>query len=359
MVSQLAQRLLDWYAAHARDLSWRGHVDAYAVWVREVMLQQTRVETVGPYFERWMARFPTIAALAAASEEEVLALWEGLGYYSRARNLHRAAREVVVRYGGALPRDLEALRALPGVGAYTAGAIASFAFGLDEPVVDGNVRRVFSRLFDLTAPVGSTALERRLWALAREHLPPGRAADFNQALMDFGATVCTPRTPRCEACPLADLCRARALGVVDERPVRRRKAVTPHYRVVAGVIQRDGEVLIARRPSNGLLGGLWEFPGGKVEPGEALPEALRRELWEELRVRVQVGEPVGVYRHAYSHFRVTLYAFRCCIKEGRLQPLEHSDIAWVSPRHLSEYPMGKIDRQIARELGDEGERDEG
>jgi A/G-specific adenine glycosylase len=314
------------------------------------MLQQTRVETVIPYFERWMARFPNVNALAAASEQQVLAAWEGLGYYSRARNLYRAAQIVMEENGGELPRDIPSLQRLPGIGRYTAGAIASIAYVLDKPTLDGNLRRVFARLFDMREPANMPVGEKILWELAAEHLPRGRAGDYNQALMDLGATVCTPRAPDCAACPVNDLCRAHALGVQEERPVLKPKPAPPHYTVTAAVIRREGKYLLARRPQKGLLGGLWEFPGGKVEAGESLESALRREIREELGVAIRVGEPFGVYRHAYTHFRFTLHAFVCYLNGDEPRALEAGGLSWVSPSELSAYPMGKVDRQIARRL---------
>ena len=315
------------------------------------MLQQTQVDAVIPYFERWMQRFPTLAALATADQQDVLAAWEGLGYYSRARNLHRAAQVVVAQHSGKLPADVEALRRLPGVGRYTAGAIASMAFGKDEPALDGNIRRVLARLFDVDVPARSAEGERRLWELAAQHLPPGRAAAYNQALMDLGATICTPRLPACPRCPLAEECRARLLGLQEQRPVREDKRPQPHYIVTAAVIRDQDRVLIAQRPAHGLLGGLWEFPGGKLQPGEDLASCLQREIQEELGVPVLVGGQLGVYRHAYTHFRVTLHAFECMLADGsQPQSLEHTALAWVAPTELANYPMGKIDRKIASQL---------
>jgi A/G-specific adenine glycosylase len=352
MPSPLTQRLLDWYKIHARSLPWRDHPDPYAVWVAEIMLQQTRVETVIPYFERWMRRFPTVETLANASQQEVLALWEGLGYYGRARNLHKAACLLVVEKGGELPRDPAALRRLPGIGRYTAAAIASIAFGLDEPALDGNIRRVLSRLFDLRQPVHSTEAETRLRELANGHLPQGRAGEYNQALMDLGAMICTPRQPDCPSCPLRDICLAYSLGVQAERPVPEPKPALPHHTVTAAVIQCNGHVLIAQRAEQGLLGGLWEFPGGKTHPGEDLVACLMREILEELDIEVSVGEHLSVHYHAYSHFRVTLHAFRCSLQQGKPRKLIHADLRWVKPSDLSSYPMGKIDRQIARKIAD-------
>ena len=339
--------LLNWYADNARDMPWRGLADPYAIWVSEIMLQQTRVETVIPYFKRWMARFPDIRVLAEASQQDVLNLWEGLGYYSRARNLHKAAKIVVDQHHDELPADVQLLKILPGIGTYTAAAIASIVFGLDEAALDGNIRRVLSRLFDVSEPLGSSEGERRLWGLAREHLPAGQAAQYNQALMELGATICTSRTPKCDLCPVSEACEARRLGVQAYRPVRKKKADIPHHTVTAAVIRRNGHVLIAQRQEGGLLGGMWEFPGGKTEPGETLPACLKREIYEELGVDIEVGESLGIFQHAYTHFRITLHAFRSTLLAGEPQLLDHTDIFWARPSELSDYPMGKLDRQIA------------
>lgn len=352
MVSKLlAERLLSWYGQNGRALPWRGHTDPYTVWVSEIMLQQTRVEAVIPYFSRWMERFPTIAALAQASQQDVLVVWEGLGYYNRARNLHRAAQMVVSDHGGKLPADVRALRELPGIGAYTAGAIASIAFGLDEVALDGNIRRVLARVFNVTQAARSAEGESRLMELALAYLPMGQAGDYNQGLMDLGAAICTPRAPDCRHCPLADMCQSLEMGVVEQRPVTKDKTVKPHYTVTAAVICRDGKVLIAQRPLDGLLGGLWEFPGGKQKPGESLESSLQREIREDLGVDIQVGGALGVYRHAYTHFRITLHAFGCMMFNGDEPfPLQVMDVRWVFLKELASYPMGKIDRQIASRL---------
>lgn len=349
--ASLAGPLLTWYADHARLLPWREDLSPYAVWVAEIMLQQTRVETVIPYYQRWMVRFPSITSLASASQEEVLALWEGLGYYSRARNLHRAARIVMDEYAGELPSDPRELRRLPGIGRYTAGAIASIAFGLDEPALDGNIRRVLARYFNLSEPLGSNESERTMWELATENLPPGHASEYNQALMDLGATICTPQAPACSGCPLKANCQGYALNLQDERPLRLTKPAVPHHSVTAAVIQRGEQVLITRRPENGLLGGMWEFPGGKCQDGENLVSCLQREIQEELAVQVQVGEPIGVYSHAYTHFKVTLHAFHCVLSNAAVpRAVQVDDLRWVTPGELPEYPMGKIDRMIAEHL---------
>lgn len=349
---ELARLLLDWYHRHARRLPWRDQPEPYRVWVSEIMLQQTRVETVRPYFERWMNLFPTIATLASASQQEVLQAWEGLGYYSRARNLHKAARLVMEQYGGQIPAERAELEKLPGIGRYTAGAIASIAFGKDEPALDGNIRRVLARLYNVAVPARSLEGERLLWDLAERSLPPGRAGDFNQAIMDLGSSICTPRAPACLICPVVTFCQAFALSLQEERPVLEARQATPHYTVTAGVIARGDLVLIARRPSNGLLGGMWEFPGGKVEPGEDLAEGLKREIHEELGAYVSVGERIGVFKHAYTHFKVTLHAFYCRLVGNEPAALHASEIRWVMLPDLANFPMGKIDRSISRRLAE-------
>ena len=314
------------------------------------MLQQTRVETVLPYYERWMRRFPRIESLAVASMQEVLAVWEGLGYYGRARNLYKAAQQVMQEYQGQLPGEARQLRKLPGVGRYTAGAMASIAFGRDEPTLDGNIRRVLARYFNVSEDARSTAGERELWQLAAENLPAGQAGEYNQALMDLGASICSPRTPDCVHCPLENACQAKALGIQEQRPVLLPRPAIPHYVVTAAVIRRDGRVLIACRPPQGLLGGMWEFPGGKQQEGEYLPNCLRRAIGEELGADIKVNTQIGVYQHAYTHFRVTLYAFECTLLQGEPQPIQATELRWVFPRELSQFPMGKIDRQISQTL---------
>lgn len=342
------KELLTWYDREKRQLPWRDHPDSYAIWVSEIMLQQTRVETVIPYFQHWMNRFPDIKSLAEASLDEVLVTWEGLGYYSRARNLHQAARQLMENFQGELPEQPDQLRRLPGIGRYTANAIASIAFGLAVPVLDGNIRRILARLYNLEESLQSSGMEEKLWQLATDNLPPERVGDYNQALMDLGAMVCTPASPVCLGCPLKGRCQAYAAGVQEDRPIRAKKPAIPHHTVTAAVISKDGKYLITQRPQDGLLGGMWEFPGGKVQLNEGLPECLRREIKQELDVDIDVREPLGTYNHAYTHFKVTLYAFNCSLKNGKEpRPVEATDLRWVYPEELANYPMGKIDRLIS------------
>jgi A/G-specific adenine glycosylase len=349
-MNRLASKLLAWYHANKRTLPWRGHASAYAVWVSEIMLQQTRVEAVIPYFEKWMRLFPTVQALATASEQDVLNAWEGLGYYSRARNLHKAAKIVVDQYNGELPRDLDELRKLPGIGRYTLGAIASIAFGMDVSALDGNIKRVYARLFDVDVPVDSTAGEKILWQLADKNLPKGHAGDYNQALMDLGATICVPKNPRCLICPVMKLCEARQNGTQNLRPVKMPKKDVPHYVHAAAVIIERNKVLLAQRPSQGLLGGMWEFPNGRVngDPAAELPKALKTGYHLRLRLKgsptTRKKEALGTVEHGYSHFSVTVHVFPC---ELVSMPQE-TKLKWASLNKLDAFPMGKIDRQIAK-----------
>ena len=345
--SAISKRLVRWYAAHARDLPWRKTRNPYRVWVSEIMLQQTQVDTVIPYYRRWLKRFPTLKSLAEAPLAEVLSLWEGLGYYSRAHNLHRAAQKIMAEFGGRLPQEVVSLQTLPGIGRYTAGAIASIAFDADAAVLDGNVKRVLARVFNLTDDVKSPAGETKLWALAESLVPPGRAGDFNQALMDLGATICTPQNPTCLLCPLLGLCKAQRLGLQHLRPVVKKKAPPPHYTVTAAIIRHRGRVLITQRPVDKLLGGLWEFPGGKREPGESLADCLKREIKEELAMKIAVGEQRLTLKHAYTHFIITLHVFEAQWVSGTPRAIDVADFKWVRPGRLSEFAMGKTDRAIA------------
>ncbi|MBC6938280.1 MAG: A/G-specific adenine glycosylase [Chloroflexi bacterium] len=343
--------LLAWYDRHAADLPWRSTYDVYRIWLSEVMLQQTQVETVKPYYARFLAAYPTIDDLAAAPLADVLKLWEGLGYYSRARNLHQTAQRVSRELGGLFPRSADELQKLPGIGRYTAGAIASIAYGQRAPALDGNVIRVLARLTDLEADVSLPAVKQDLWALAEAGLPADRPGDYNQALMELGRVICKPRAPLCGQCPVRAHCRAHAAGTQQQRPVKTRKPPMPHYDVAAGMIWNErGQLLIAQRPLDGLLGGLWEFPGGKQEPGETLPDCLKRELREELAIEVEVGDLFVVVRHAFTHFRITLHAFTCRWRGGPPRAIGVRDWAWVAPGELHDYSFGKADREVIKAL---------
>ncbi|GAB4450686.1 MAG: A/G-specific adenine glycosylase [Anaerolineae bacterium] len=344
--AQLRRRLLSWYHANARNLPWRNETDPYRVWVSEVMLQQTQVVTVVPYYHRFLAQFPTVQALAAAPLDEVLKQWQGLGYYARARNMHRAAQKIVDAFAGQLPRSSAELRRLPGFGAYTAGAVASIAFGEVVPAIDGNVKRVLARLFALDGDPARGETARQLQQHAAALVDPAAPGDWNQAVMELGATVCLPRNPRCIDCSLRENCQAHAHGIEHTLPRKAARKPLPHYHVTAAVIRRDGLVLIAQRPPEGMLGGMWEFPGGKQEPGESLPQCLRREIREELGVEIEVGEPVTVVKHSYTHFKITLHAFACRLVSGTPQRLGVADWRWITPAQFDDFAFPRTDRQI-------------
>jgi len=351
---ETGRRLLVWAETSLEALPWRGERDPYRIWVSEVMLQQTRRETVVPYYRRFLDCFPTVQDLAVADLQEVLKVWEGLGYYARARSLHAAAQQVIETYAGQLPADRRQLLKLPGIGAYTAGAILSLAFGQDEPVLDGNVERVLCRLALVEENPRRPAARRNLWATARAVLVPGQAGRVNEALMELGATVCRPRVPRCAACPLAGLCRAHDEGLEETVPMRVPRAPLPHRRVAAAVTLQPERVLVAQRRPDDLLGGLWEFPGGTCEEDEALEACLEREIDEELGVQIAVGPQIASLRHAYTHFRLTLYAFLCRLVAGEPQCLQCADWRWVTLEEAARLPMSVLDRRLVGILGQEG-----
>ena len=357
-ILRFQQKLLTWYDSHKRQLPWRDVSDPYHVWISEIMLQQTRVEQMRTYFERFATAFPTINALAAAPEDKVLKAWEGLGYYARARNLHNAAKKVVAEFSGQLPETFEELLSLPGVGDYTAAAISSIAFNRAHPVLDGNVTRVLCRLLLVEENPRKTAVRKRLIAVAQRLMVTTRPGDFNQSLMELGARVCTPFRPLCSECPVEKFCSAqRQLEDPALLPVKVRKTKRPHYDVTAGLIWKGPYLLIAQRPAKGMLGGLWEFPGGKCEEGESYAECLRREIKEELDFDIEVGDHLTSVDHGYSHFTITLHAFEAEYLRGKPQAIGCDDWKWVSPKELDDFAMPRADRRVIETLARRPERD--
>ena len=348
--------LADWFEGARRAMPWRetgadGRRDPYRVWLAEVMLQQTRVDTATPYFRRFVEALPTVQALAAAPQDEVLKLWEGLGYYSRARNLHRAAQIVVETHGGVIPDTEPAFRALPGVGPYTAAAVLSLAFDRPLAVLDGNVIRVLARVFAFDDDVKQGPARRALQATIDCLLDADHPGRFNESVMELGATVCTPRSPACAVCPLRGVCAAYALGDPEAFPVSAKAKPVPHHTVVVGLVEdAEGRLLIQRRPEDALLGGLWEFPGGKVEAGEALADACRREIREETGLDVTVGREVARVAHAYSHFRITLHAFACALDGGELRSASGEPQRWVPPRELDDFAFPRANRRVLEQI---------
>jgi A/G-specific adenine glycosylase len=307
--AEIAGALLDWFARFQRDLPWRRSRDPYRIWVSEVMLQQTRVETVIPYYERWFAQFPTLMDLAGAPIDQVLKAWEGLGYYSRARNLHRAVQAVAAQYGGEVPDDEAAVRSLPGVGPYTAGAILSIAFNRAVPAVDGNVMRVLSRLFRIGDDIMKPATRESMDLLARGLIPEGQASAINQALMELGALICTPTSPKCLACPVAGFCTALQHGEATAYPVKSKAKPPREIDLVAVLVEHDGRLLIQRRPEEGLLGGLWVFPMVELQKGESHLQAVHRGMRELYGLPVAVDAQLAAVRHVFSHLIWNLKAY--------------------------------------------------
>ena len=377
----LRERLLHWWASEGRhSLPWKlspdgsrcadgEALDPYPIWVAEVMLQQTQLQVVLPYWQRWMAAFPTLEVLAAAEEHDVLLVWQGLGYYSRARRLQQGARQLMAAAMGPAagtlasgahlwPRTLEGWLALPGIGRSTAGSILSSAFDQPLAILDGNVKRVLARLTaSLRPPARDLA---RFWQLSEQLLDPRRPRAFNQALMDLGATVCTPRNPSCGACPWQGHCAAYAAGDPAAYPVKDAPRELPFQVIGVGVVRNSaGEVLIDQRLNEGLLGGLWEFPGGKQEPGEAIAATIRRELREELAIEVEVGEELITLEHAYSHKKLRFVVHLCTWLSGEPQPLASQQVRWVRPGQLADFPFPAANARIIAALLERLEADAG
>lgn len=350
-IEAINRPLLNWFRARQRDLPWRRNPDPYAIWVSEIMLQQTQVATVIPYFELWMARFPTVRALAEATEEDVLHAWQGLGYYSRARNLLTGARLVLERHGGKVPDRLEDLLALPGVGPYTAGAIASIAYNVPAPIVDGNVIRVLSRLFALHGDPSRAPLKGRLWELAALLIPEGNARDFNPAMMELGATVCTPISPKCAACPVASVCEALREGIQDELPETPARPQATEVHMVAGLVWREGRVLLTqRRDDESRWAGMWQFPNTEVGVSEPTPEAVRRAVAEAVDIQAAAGNRAALVHHSVTRYRITLEAFHCAAHHGVPRAKGCKAWNWVSPAQFSDYALPAAHRTIARRI---------
>lgn len=343
-------KLSAWYCANKRKLPWRETKDPYKIWVSEVMLQQTRIETVLSYYKRWIIAFPNIKSLANATDNDVLQIWEGLGYYQRALNLRKSARLIIDRSFSHVPDSYNELKKLSGIGDYIAGAIASIAFGKKEPALDGNGIRVLSRITGFAEPVNISKNKQYLRSMLQDLLPDKKPGDFNQAIMDLGSMICVSGKPTCDVCPLKEDCFAFSKGTQRKYPVRTPKKKIPHIQVVAGILIKNGRVLIDKRNKGGLLGGLWEFPGGKVEEGEDFEAALQRELIEELGIKISIKDKKNSYRHAYTHFRVTVHTFLVQIEEGQPSALESEKIQWVKIKDLGSFPMGKVDRCISKDI---------
>ena len=338
-ISSIRQALVDWFGKTGRDLPWRRDYNPYHVWISEIMLQQTRMDRGIFFFKRWLERFPDIRELAAAEEREILKYWEGLGYYARARNLHKAARMMVERYSGDVPDSYEALLGLPGIGPYTAAAIASIAFNQDIAVVDANVERVFARLFDIDGPIKNSKIKKIIHQKALELLPSGTARVFNQALMDLGGLICTPKKPACAVCPVAEFCSALRAGRVHERPVVGPSGKTIPIEMATGVLTHRGLLFIQQRLADDVWGSLWEFPGGRLERGETPEDAVVREYREETGFAVEVVAGITTVIHHYMKYKVVLHGFSCRLTEECTEPVLHAaqDFRWVALQDLAHY----------------------
>jgi A/G-specific adenine glycosylase len=340
---RMTRELLDWFEENRRDLPWRHTSDPYRIWVSEVMLQQTQVRTVIPYYQRFLIRFPDLKSFAAASLDDVLKHWEGLGYYARARNLHAAARALS---GGTVPDDPQRFGALPGVGGYMRAAVMSIAFGRPLAAVDGNVKRVLARVFGIEEAVDRPAGARVVQSFADSLLEIKHPGEFNQALMELGALLCRPRNPQCEACPWSASCAAFASGTWERYPRTSPKRAVPTARIAVGVVSRRGRLLITRRAESAMLGGLWEFPGGKIKRGEAPADACRREIREETGLDVDVVEHVTSVQHAYSHLKVKIEVFRCNHRKGRVHLRGPVDHRWILLEETVDYAFPKANHKF-------------
>lgn len=347
----LQKKILQWYLANRRQLPWRATTDPYAICVSEVMLQQTQTVKVLEYYDNFLRRFPTFAALAQAQQDDVLKAWEGLGYYSRARNMHRAAQEVVLTHSGTLPHEYDKLLAITSIGPYTAAAIASIAFNRDYAVLDGNVERVLSRIFLITLPPKDASAKKLFQHLANVFLLKGQAKDWNQALMELGATVCSPQKPNCGSCPAQRHCRGyNELEKPEQLPVRVAAKPRPHHHLAVGLIWKGAKLLIDQRAENGLLGGLWEFPGGEILPGETPEIALCRNLREALAVEIEVENFFTHITHGFTHFSVTLHVYHGRYRSGKPRARDGQKWRWASLHELEQFAFPTAYRKIISAL---------
>lgn len=346
VAKNVAKQVIRWYSKHRRPLPWRKTRDPYAIWISEVMLQQTQVQTAIPYYQRFLARFPKVETLAKADLQDVLKTWENMGYYSRARRVREAAKRIVDQHGGKIPGTMAGLCALPGIGPYISSAILCFAFGRRIATVEANVTRVLCRLNGIRTPTDQARTRKRILEIAAAMVPASNPDLFNQGLMDLGATVCTPRHPACGRCPIARHCQALNAGIQEMLPLNKKRDPLPHRRWTAAIIRdRKRRVLIVQRPPKGLLGGLWKFPGGECEAGEPLDGGLKRVVGEELGIKIRIQQPLPSVKHTYTHFRTTLYGFRCG-RVGEPGTLGCYRWTWAEVSGLEDFPFSRVDRKL-------------
>jgi A/G-specific adenine glycosylase len=348
----LRRRLLTWFDRHRRDLPWRHTRDPYHIWVSEVMLQQTQVATVIPYYHQFLRVFPTVQALAAAHEQHVLRQWEGLGYYRRARHLHQAARIVVAEHSGILPDEPDAWRQLPGIGRYTLGAILSQAFERRLPILEANSIRLLCRLFGVRGSPKERNVQKRLWNLAEQLLPVKRLGDFNQALMELGAMLCTSKAPRCGKCPLAPMCKARHLGMQEDLPDRKAPPTTLAVDEVAVVVRRSGKVLVGQRLDRGRWASFWEFPHAPIDSGETHRGAAMRILPALTGVAASLGRELATLTHSITRYSITMVCFEARHRKGEFQAGHYQQGLWARPAQLAQLPFSSPQRRLAQILSD-------
>ena len=348
--SPFQKKLLLWFSKHKRPLPWRLKADPYRIFVVEVMLQQTQIKTVIPYYERWLKAFPNVHSLARAPLDRVLKLWEGLGYYTRARNLHKTAIQIVENFGGELPSDPELLRTLPGIGKYTAGAIASIAFQKPVPLVDGNVARVLSRLFNLKEDISKPATQDKLYELATSvisHKDPGA---FNQALMELGSLVCIPEAPRCAICPVRSFCLAFQNGDPSSLPTRSKGPEVKKIKMAVGILTNQNKLLVRKRPERGIWGGLWEIPGTVCAKNQTPEEALKQEFQETLGIRLRIQKKMLPLEHRFTHREALIYPFRCVSAVNGKKKILSSGSRWANRASLKSLSFPVPHQKILKEL---------
>lgn len=348
--TKVQNNLLSWFAHNARKLPWRKTYDPYHVWLSEVMLQQTQMDRVVDYFRTWINKLPTLETVASADENELLKLWEGLGYYSRVRNFHTAAK-IIIGNQGEIPSSYAKLLKLPGIGKYTAGAILSIAFQQNYPVVDGNVERVFSRMFAIETPIKSSEGQKHLWSLADALLPKGNSRQWNQALMELGALVCKKSKPDCQLCPLEEHCQAHLSGTTSLHPVAGKSITTIPVSFVAAVIVRKGAIYTQKRLPDSMWGNLWEFPGGHLEKNETPAQGTIREVDEETGFKITIDHPLPLVKHSYTRYKATVYSYQCTLKNDPVPELNAAqEYKWLSLAELDKLAFSAGHRKLIENL---------
>ena len=346
----IAGQVLSWYDHNKQSMPWRDDPDIYHIWLSEIMLQQTQIKTVIPYYYNWLKLFPTIQDVAMANEQDILKAWEGLGYYSRAMNFFNACKIIVKDYKGIIPSNEEDFIKLKGVGPYIDAAVRSIAYNHIVPTIDGNVNRVMSRVLCIDKPVIKE--QKFIYDFLMSNIDKERPGDFNQALMDLGRNICKPKKPICHECPISDNCEAYLLDTVEEYPIKNKPKTIPHYNVAVGVVWKKDDILIAKRKLGGLLGGLWEFPGGKLENNESAEDCVIREIYEEIGVNIEIKSFISTIKHQYSHFSISLDSFHCLYIDGEPKPKTSSELKWISPKDIPNFPFPKANHKFINKIPD-------